>query len=185
MELKNIAVSGRIAVGSSSLAKALSLSLGWQLRDASQIFRDVTAQMGFNLEIDIDKAIGDRDDQIDREVDKKTIELLSGSNKIVTTSKLAGFLSREIDSVFRVLASCPLKERIRRYSKDRSYPLDRAKQLLESREMTDQAKWERLYGSHDFFDPKIFHLVVDSGKLSVEEEVELVLRHLNFTQNLC
>jgi len=185
MVFKNIAVSGRIAVGSSSLAKSLSLRLKWKLRDASQIFRDVTAQMGFNLETDIDNAIGNRNDQIDREVDKKTIESLSGNNRIVVTSKLAGFLSRDIDGVFRILVSCQTEERISRYSKDRSYSLDLAKQLLENREKMDQEKWERLYGRQDFFDPKIFHLIIDSGRLNVEEEIDLVLRHLKLTQNLC
>lgn len=179
MVYKNIAISGRIAVGSSSLAKALSLRLGWKLRDASQIFRDVTAQAGFNLEVDIDKAIVSRDDQIDKEVDIKTVETLSGGFNTIVTSKLAGFLSRNIENVLRILIVCSVEDRINRYKKDRGYSLTDAKRLLEEREEKDKEKWGRLYGELDFFDPQIFHLVIDSGKLRVEEEVDLILRHLN------
>lgn len=179
MEFKNIAVSGRIAVGSSSLAKALSLRLGWKLRDGGQIFRDITAQIGYNLEIDTDKAIGSRDDQIDKEVDRKTVEILSEGSNAIVTSKLAGFLGRNIENVLRVLIVCPVEDRINRYAKDRGYSLIDAKRLLEEREKKDKEKWERLYGELDFFDPELFHLVIDSGKLRIEEEIELILRHLN------
>ena len=181
MVFRNIAISGRIAVGSSSLAKALSSCLGWKLRDAGQIFRDVTAQMGFNLETDIDNAIGGRDDQIDKEVDRKTIEILNQGHNSIVTSKLAGFLGKETEGILRVLVVCRIDDRVNRYSKDRGYPPEEAKRLLEDREEKDQQKWERLYGKQDFFDPVNFHLVIDSGKISVEKEVELVLRHLNLT----
>ena len=185
MKFKNIAVSGRIGAGTSTLVKQLSQTLGWPLRDASQIFRDVTAQMGFNLEIDIDKAIGNRNDQIDREVDKKTLETLSGNNKIIVTSKLAGFLSCDISHALRILIACPVEKRIRRYAVSRGYFIDKAKELLILREKLDQEKWSRLYGHHDFLNPRYFQLVLDSTVMTPEEEVELILRHLNWTQNLC
>lgn len=174
MEYKNIAISGRIAVGSSSLAKALSLRLGWKLRDASQIFRDISMHSGFDLEKDPQKY----GEEIDRAVDKETRETLK-SEQAVVASKLAGFLSRDIDESFRILVSCPIEERISRYAKDRGYSLTKSGHLIDSREKSDQEKWENLYGKHDFFDPKIFHLVIDSGKLRIEKEVDLVLRHLN------
>ena len=179
MVFRNIAISGRIAVGSSSLAKGLSLRLGWKLRDAGQIFRDVTAQAGFNLEVDIDKAIGGRDDQIDKEVDRKTIEILNQGHNSIVTSKLAGFLGKEAEGVLRVLVVCRIDDRVSRYSKDRGYPVEEAKRLLEEREDKDREKWERMYGKVDFFDPEIFHLVIDSGKLRIDEEVDSILRHLN------
>lgn len=181
MVFKNVAISGRIAAGSSSLAKALSLRLSWKLRDAGQIFRDVTAQAGFNLEVDIDKAIGSRDDRIDTEVDRKTAEILSENRNAIVTSKLAGFLSRKMEDVLKILITCPVEDRINRYSKDRGYTLAEAKKLLEDRGKKDLEKWERIYGKSDFFDHQIFHLVIDSSKLRVEEEVDLILRHLNLT----
>lgn len=185
MEFRNIAISGRIGSGTSTLAKTLVQKLGWPLRDASQIFRDVTAHMGLNLEVDINQAIGNRNDQIDREVDQKTLEVLNTNNNTVITSKLSGFLSRDIKHALRVLITCPEEERVRRYAASRGYSADKAKQLLILREKMDQEKWERLYGRQDFFDPANFHLMIDSGRLRVKEEVELVLRHLNLTQNLC
>jgi len=180
MVFKNIAISGRIAVGSSSLAKALSLRLKWQLRDASQIFRDISMHSGFDLEKDPQKY----GVEIDLAVDTETRDILM-TKQVVVVSKLAGFLSRDIGNSLRILVSCPIEERVNRYAKDRGYSIIKSSQLIESREKSDQEKWEKLYGKHDFFDSKIFHLVIDSGKLNVEEEIDLVLRHLNLTQNLC
>lgn len=179
MVFKNIAVSGRIGSGTSTLTKQLSQTLGWPLRDASQIFRDVTAQMGFNLEVDITQAIENRSDQIDKEVDQKTLEVLNSNSSIIVTSKLAGFLSRDIKHTFHVLITCPQEERIRRYSVSRGYSVDKAKQLLILREKLDREKWSRLYGNHDFFHPNYFQLVLDSSRLSLQAEVKHILNHLH------
>ena len=176
MDFRNIAISGKIAVGSSSLAKALSVRLGYKLRDASQIFRDISMHSGFDLEKDPQKY----GEEIDLAVDSETRDTLR-TKQAVVVSKLAGFLSRDIDDSLRILVSCPIGERVNRYAKDRGYSIIKSSQLIESREKSDQQKWERLYGKQDFFDPVNFHLVIDSGKISVEKEVELVLRHLNLT----
>lgn len=175
MDFKNIAVSGRIGAGTSTLAKQLSQALGWPLRDASQIFRDVTAQIGFNLETDVNQAVQNRDDLIDREVDDKTLAVLKENHRLVVTSKLAGFLSRNLEPTLRVLITCPKDERIRRYAQSRGYSLDKAKQLLILREKLDNQKWRRLYGNHDFFSPEYFQLVLDSSRLSPQDEVKNIL----------
>lgn len=174
MAYRNIAISGRIAVGSTSLAQALSQELNWPLRDGGQIFRQVMAEKGFNLETDVHQAVGDRADEFDREVDDKTVGLLSRPQGIIVTSKLAGFLSRDIKHTLHVLITCPLDTRIKRYSQDRGYQLEEAQNLIQLRQDQDQEKWSHLYSPCDFFDSEYFDLVLDSGELSVEEETKAV-----------
>lgn len=174
MGFRNIAVSGRIAVGASTLAKQLSQTLGWPLRDASQIFRDISAQSCFDLEKNPQKYA----DDIDSQVDNETISNLKSLSHLVVASKLAGFLSRDIPHVYRVLVTCPLQDRVQRYSRDRGYVLAEARRLLFLREREDRKKWGRLYGHRDFFDPSFFHVTLNSGKFSVEEEIQEILRFL-------
>lgn len=174
MVFKNIAVSGRIGVGTSTLAKQLSQTLGWPLCDVSQIFRDISMQAGHDLE----KSPQQYTDEIDKEVDDKTLAVLKENHRLVVTSKLAGFLSRSISHTLRVLITCPKDERIRRYARSRGYSLDKAKQLLILRQKLDNQKWRRLYGNHDFFSPKFFQLVLDSGRLSPADEVKNILSRL-------
>ncbi|MBI2310152.1 cytidylate kinase family protein [Candidatus Collierbacteria bacterium] len=181
MEFKNIAVSGRIGAGTSTLVKQLSQTLGWPLRDASQIFRDVSLHSGFDLEKNPQKYA----DEIDLQVDNETISTLKSLSSVVVTSKLAGFLSRDISHALRILIACPVEERIRRYAVSRGYSIDKAKELLILREKLDQEKWSHLYGHHDFLNPRYFQLVLDSTVMTPEEEVDLISRHLNWTQNLC
>ena len=78
MDFRNIAISGKIAVGSSSLAKALSVRLGYKLRDASQIFRDISMHSGFDLEKQ-SKNMGRR---IDLAVDSETRDTLKDQSKL-------------------------------------------------------------------------------------------------------
>lgn len=176
---RNIAISGQIAVGSTSLAKALSQKLGWPFHDGSQIFRDISTQAGFDLEKQVNEAISSRSDQIDIQVDQKTIQIIQSSKKVVVASKLVGFLSRDIKHTFKILVTAPLDIRIKRYSQDGGYPPEQAKQLIELREQEDYKKWSRLYDSHDFFNPQYFNLVLDSSKLSIEQEVAKILESLS------
>lgn len=171
MAFRNIALSGRIGVGGTSLAKALSQKLSWPLRDASQIFRDIAAHLGYNLELSPQQY----SDDIDRKVDAETQKLLQSDRHGIVASKLAGFLSRDIAHTYRVLIVCPLEVRIKRYSQDRGYTLRDAHKLLLFREEEDQKKFGRLYGTYDFFDPTFFHLTLDSSMMTVHEEVERII----------
>lgn len=175
---QNIAVSGRIAVGSTSLVKALSQKLGWNLREGNQIFRDISMQMGFDLEKNIQEAITDRSDQIDLHVDRETTSILEKQSNIVVCSKLAGFLSRDIIHAFKILVTAPPDVRIQRYSRDRGHAMAEAERLIKLREEEDNIKFSRLYGRHNFFDHKYFNLILNSSKLSIEEEAEKVLEVL-------
>ena len=174
MAFKNIAISGRIAAGSSSLARALSEKLGWKLRDGGQIFRDISAQRGFDLE----KNPQQYGDEIDRQVDQETHRLLEKHSSVVVTSKLAGFLSRDLKTTLRVLLACPLEVRVKRYAMHRGYRQDEARQLIALRESEDQEKFSRLYGAFDFFVPSLFQLILRSDRQSVEDEISSVLQSL-------
>lgn len=171
---RNIAISGQIAVGSTSLAKALSQKLSWSLREGNQIFRDISMQMGFDLE----KSPQKYSDETDIHVDSETTFILKKQSNIVVCSKLAGFLSRNITHTLKILVIAPLGVRIQRYSQDRGYHPAEAEKLIELREAEDHKKFSRLYEQHDFFDSKYFNLVLDSSKLSISEEVSQVLKVL-------
>lgn len=174
MAFKNIAISGRPVSGSTSLAKTLAAKLGWPLRDASQMFRGISKQMGFNLEEDPQKY----GNEIDLKVDRETTAVLTSQSLVVVASKLAGFLSRNSSLTFRVLVICPFSVRVNRCAQSRGYDLVTARRLLRTREKMDQEKWEKLYGRHDFFDHKMFHLILDAGKLSIEEEAKKVVEQM-------
>lgn len=175
MVFRNIAISGRIAAGSSSLARALSEKLCWNLRDGGQIFREIS-QHRFGA--DLEKTPQQYGDEIDRQVDQETRRLLEKSPSFVVTSKLAGFLSRDLVTTLRVLLACPLEVRIKRYAMHRGYSKDEAKRLIALRESEDQEKFSRLYGPFDFFDPTLFQLVLQSDRQSVEDEISSVLQFL-------
>ena len=174
MAFKNAAISGRVAVGSTTLAKSLSSKLNWPLREGNQIFRDISMQMGFDLEKNPQKY----GDEVDLHVDGETAAILKNQSNIIVCSKLAAFLSRGISETFKVLVVAPWEIRVKRYSLDRGYKLDEADKLIQLREREDQQKFSRLYGDRDFFNQSFFDLVLDSNQLTVEQEVEKILSGL-------
>lgn len=172
----NVAISGKIAVGSTTLARALALKLGWNLREASQMFRDISQQRGFDLE----KTPQQYNDDVDRKIDQETVSICQSTVHTVVVSDLAGYLTRDISHTLRVLVTCDDQTRVKRYAVSRGHGQREAAELLRLREQKDQEKFVHLYRDHDFFDPVFFHLVLDSGTLSVEEEVTRIVAHISF-----
>ncbi|KXK07527.1 MAG: hypothetical protein UZ21_OP11001001029 [Microgenomates bacterium OLB22] len=52
--------------------------------------------------------------------------------------------------------------------------------LSKKREEENVTKWHSLYGEHDFWDPKLYDLVIDTDENGIEETGEKVLEMLNF-----
>jgi len=174
MKYKNIAVSGKIiASGSTTLAWELAKKLGWRFHTAGEIMRQYCQEKGWPIE-----RYKDIPDEIDKEVDEKAKEMLEKEEKIVYEGWLAGWLTRDIPYVFRILCTAPLKVRIERFAKRERISLDEARKKVTFRDKTTVAKHQRLYKIKDQFDKRYFHLVLETDKMTPEEEVKLVLSKL-------
>ena len=51
---------------------------------------------------------------------------------------------------------------------------------MKTREEENIPTWERLYGNHDFWDPKYFDVVVDTYKTGPNETMGVVLDKLGY-----
>jgi len=58
--------------------------------------------------------------------------------------------------------------------------VDQAKDWMRNREEENIPTWQRLYGNHDFWDPKFFDVVVDTYKTGPNESMGIVLDKLGF-----
>jgi cytidylate kinase len=174
MNYKNIAVSGKIiASGSTTLAWELAKKLEWRFVSAGEVFRQYCQEKGWPIE-----RYQDIPDQIDKEVDQKAKTMLEKEEKIVYEGWLAGWISRDLPHVFRILCTAPLKVRIKRFAKREQVSLDEARKKVVFRDQTTIKKHQRLYEIKDQFDKRFFHLVLATDKMTVVEEVDLVLKKL-------
>ena len=95
-------VSGRIASGSTTLAKHLARTLGWKHMEGGEIFWEaVRSKLGLET-----KQTNLRPDEEDLLFEEKQKDILKNEQYIVLESKLAGFCAQNIKDVFKIVVLC-------------------------------------------------------------------------------
>ena len=176
----NITVSGRIATGTSTLAKNLERALGWKRINVGDLQREFDRKRGKSEHF---SGSDTRTDQWEKDIEAMTQEKLTNENKLIYEAWLSGFVAKEIKGVLRVLLTCDDALRIDRLVNRDNMSVDEAKKQIESREKGNIKKWQALYGKHDFWDPKYYQLVIDTYATGPNETMGIVLDKLGFDGN--
>lgn len=184
-----ISVSGRIASGSTTLAKKLAHALRWKRMEGGDIFWEaVRTKLGLD-----EKDTGLRPDEEDKAFDALQKEILQERSQMVVESKLAGFIAKDLSDVFRVLVICVDPQgvdqtniRIDRLVNREQMTINEAKEEVLVREKSDVEKWRHLY-AHDendwtFWDEKYYNLVVNTYAHDPDEALALVLEAVGYKQ---
>jgi len=180
--IRIITVSGRIASGSTTLAKKLADHLGWKHMEGGEIFWE-TVRKKMDL---APKDTKMRPDEEDLLFEKKQKEILEGDKHIILESKLAGFVAQGIKDAFKVLVICEDQNgddqtqiRIDRLVNRESLSVQDAREEVLIREKNDIDKWRRLYAKDNkdwtYWDRKYYDLVVNTFSHNEEESLKLVL----------
>lgn len=186
--IRIISISGRIASGSTTLAKQLAEHLGWKHIEGGEIFWEAVRQK-MNLDA---KDTNLRPDEEDVLFDEKLKNILKNEKNIVVETKLAGFNAQGVDGVYKILVVCEDEEgndqtqiRIDRLVNRENISISEAKNETIERETNDLEKWQRLYASGDknwtYLDRKYYDLVVNTFSHNKEEAFAEVLRALNLS----
>ena len=174
MNFKNIAISGDIGTGKTTLAKNLAKKLGWQHLSTGEYFRKWHEEHGIPLE-----KTGEVPEEVDKAIDFEYQAKMRDEEHIIFESRLAGWLSRDFSYVFRVLCVTNFEEAMKRVAKRDRISVEEAKEKSHERSKALEEKFYNLYGTNDFLDPKYFDLVVDTTNISFSETLEFVLKALH------
>ncbi|MBU2632798.1 hypothetical protein KKG52_03715 [Patescibacteria group bacterium] len=178
-----ITISGRIASGSTSLAKHLADALGWRHVEGGEIFWEaVRSKLGLDS-----KDTNKRPDVEDKDFDESLKKILKEQKHIVLETKLAGFNAQEIKGVFKILVVCEDKKgkdqtgiRIDRFVNREGVHIATAKEEVIEREQNDLNKWRRMYAKGDpnwlYYNPKYYDLVINTFDHDQEEAFEIALK---------
>lgn len=181
--IRIITVSGRIAAGSTTLAKNLSKTLDWKHIEGGDIFWEkVRSKLGLNS-----KDTNKRPDNEDEIFDAELKRILREEKNIILETKLAGFNAQGVDGVFKVLVICQDEQgndhidiRIDRLLNREESSIEEAKEEVIEREKNDLEKWRRIYAKNDpnwvYWDPKYYNLVVNTYSSNPSDSLKLVLR---------
>ena len=173
-----VTISGKIAVGTSTLAQNLKQILNWKYINAGDIQRQYDREHGIN---ENKQGAFSRPDIHEKEIDEMTKKMLSTEKNIIYEAWLSGFMARDISGVFKILIVCSDDAiRIDRVMNRDGISLDEAKHFIRQREEENVAKWKKLYGNYDFWDPKYYDLVIDTYSSGPMETVGKVLDKIGF-----
>lgn len=179
---RNITVSGKIAVGTSTLSKKLNEVLGWEYINTGDLQRQYDREHGI---AENERGAVTRPDSHEQEMEAMAKRILTEKNHIIYEAWLSGFVARNISGVLKVLVVCSNEAiRIDRVVNRDKVSVDEAKQFIKTREEENINKWKKLYGDHDFWNPKFYDLVIDTYSSGPLETVGKVLDSLGYKGKL-
>ena len=184
-EFRNITVSGRIASGSSTLAKHLADALGWNMFNGGELFRKFTRENGLSL-VNTES----RPDDIDLAYEERIKKMLTEESHNIIESHLSGFDAQGIKGVFKILVICEddiagvdkTDIRIDRLVNRDEATVEHAKHEVMERERQNLSKWRRLYAKDEpdwvYWDKKYYDFVVNTYSHNADEGMQIVLEKL-------
>ncbi|MCL4338361.1 cytidylate kinase family protein [Patescibacteria group bacterium] len=176
-EVRNITVSGHAASGATTLSKALGEKLGWQVINGGEIYREYARKNGIPLE-----QTGQSSDEYHLQLDNFIKEKLKKEKNLIVESWLSGFDAKNIEGVFKIFVTCSDDSlRAKRIVKRDKMSLEKAIIHLKTREGENLKKWDKLYHSREFWNPKIYNIVIDTYKTNPTETLNLALVALGVT----
>jgi cytidylate kinase len=187
--IRNITISGRIASGSTSLAKGLSRIISWKHIEGGDVFWEVSrAKLGLGA-----KDTGLRPDKEDEDFDHSLKLILKEDKNVILETKLAGFNAQGIDGIYKILVICQDEHgvdqtqiRIDRLVNRETSSVEDAKEEVLVREKSDVEKWRKLYANNDqdwvYWNSKYYDLVVNTYSLNKEGALDFVLEKIGISR---
>ncbi len=163
---RNIVVCGDVGTGTSTLAKGLASRLSWEYISVGDFFRSYQEKNSIPL---WNKAA--IPDDLEKKIDGKLLEKIKKEKDFVIDAHYAGWFSRNLDDIFRILLVCN-KEIATQRIIDREQSEKETADQIEERRKQLRGKFKKLYSSDDYEDQKYFNLVIDTSVNGAEETVE-------------
>lgn len=188
LKYASVAISGPPGAGRSTLLKNLKPflePLHWETFSGGDWARQFAIKSGAHKVNDPKhhKAT-DYGDDIDHQIDAAMRKKLSDpQTHVAVESWIAGWNMRGLKHVLKVLLLCDDALRIDRIVNRDNVSVEEAKQHLRERETTNFNKWERMYKTRDFWDPKHYDLILNTYSHGPAETANLVLQALGYFNN--
>jgi CMP/dCMP kinase len=161
-----IAISGKSGCGNSTVSKLLSQRLGFKMVNFT--FRQLADEKG--LSFDQLRALAEESDEIDRELDRRQVEMASQESSVLS-SRLAIWMLEDANLTVYLYAS--LEERTRRIWKREGGSYEKKREETIERDRKDHRRYKRIYGI-DSDDYHFVDLLIDTEKHTPEEIAEII-----------
>ncbi|MEM0155531.1 MAG: AAA family ATPase [Thermoplasmataceae archaeon] len=162
-----LTISGDIGSGKSTVAHLLSARLGYAYVSGGDIFRQEAKKRGMTL-VEFG-TLAERDDSIDRELDRILLQELGTKKNVIVDSRLSGWLCF-MNGIYaiKVFVTAPFEIRVRRVMYRENQPEEQVREEIINREESEKKRYMSYYDI-DYARKDIYDLIVDSGSKSAEE----------------
>ena len=164
----SITLSGPVAAGTTTAAKALAQKLTLEYHSAGEFFRKY--MKAHNIPLPNKEEIPN---DVERNLDQKLTDLLASDRPVVVDGLYSGYFARDMNHVLKILLTADENIRIQR-------ALDRGEgetaDDVRRRDEAHDLKFRKLYATEDFLDPKFFDLIIDNSNASQEEVTEKIIK---------
>ncbi len=175
-----IAISGFAGTGKTTLSALLKEKLegkGLQVALYTPTLRDLAAEKGISL-LELQKE-AEKNPHIDLELDettrRKAVELSQEADVVIVASWLAIFVLRD---AFKVFLYAPLEVRAKRVAERDGVSVEEALAHIQQREEQNRRRWRELYELEMDKLHEYAHVALNTGLLSLDEEVALLEREV-------
>ncbi len=165
-----VTVSGPHGTGKSTYAAQLAKALGLRHVSAGLLFRRLAEERRVSLE-EFGK-IALQDPAFDRLVDDETMKEAE-RGEVVVDGQLAGWVLKEVADL-RICLTAPDPVRLERIAKRDRLGLEDARKETALRESVQSERYRKHYG-FKVDDRSIYHLVLDTSLLSMEDTAKVLL----------
>ena len=166
-----IAVSGKSGCGNTTVSTLLAKRLGYPMINFT--FRQMAQER--NMDFWDFCALANRDDNIDKELDRRQVEMAMAQENCILGSRLAIWMLKDADFKVYLLASDI--ERARRIAKREGGTHEERLAQTQDRDGHDTERYGRIYGI-DNNDTSRADLVIDTEGKTPEQIVDLILAAL-------
>ena len=163
-----IAISSRSGCGNTTVTRMLSERLGYPMINFT--FRQMAEERG--MEFWDFCRLAESDDDIDRELDRRQVEMALSVPDCVLGSRLAIWMLREAD--LKVYLTASAETRARRILKREGGSFEERYRQTVERDSHDSARYMRIYGIDNTSAEETADLVIATDERSPEEIVSII-----------
>lgn len=176
MNFKNITISGKICTGKSTLRNLLikKLKNGWTTFSTGELFRQYVKENNLSLE-----QADEQNNKLSKKIDNQVKTLLKTKEKLIIDSWMAGITAKGIKDVLKVLLVCKDDIRYKRFAKREKLNYQTSKKMVDERLQNWAKKIKEIYHRDDFYDEKLFDLIIDTSYITPQAVLKQVLTALN------
>jgi cytidylate kinase len=164
-----ITVSGLPGTGKSTLSKVIANHFKLTYTSSGDVFRDMAKKKGVSLE-EFGR-MADADPSIDKEIDRRQIELGKTRGDILFEGRLSGLF---IDADLKIMLKTDVKVRARRIAQREDISLEQAMHETLTRQECEARRYRECY-DFDMSDLTPYDLVIESGVWNPEATAQIAI----------